>query len=268
MPSVLLAAIHNGELSRSPAQVVVDEFREDEVVQRVIEVRDQPALSDAPDLTALRAWRRQQRLFEEHWRVYLGQPPHRIRAAAGEAAFSVRSRLSRAFLADAWRARQVERFVTAKHIQAWRALQSGGEDLLLVIESDAVIGSHSTEVLNQVAEVAGDGPLYVNLAGGLAWSDIAIDHLAGRRDRFLVPFTNAVTNTSCAYVINRPFAEAILEFIERDPSIESLGVDWVVNAFLMDVSEHGQTVECWHADPPALGHGSLTGVTRSWHPDR
>ena len=46
------------------------------------------------------------------------------------------------------------------------------------------------------------------------------------------------------------------------------GIDRLLNAVFLEVLAEGTSLICLHADPPALIHGSLAGVTRSWHPDR
>lgn len=271
MRTVLLAAIHNGELERAPARVVIDGLCGEEIVQRVIEVVEQSPLSAVPDLSELVQWRCEQRRLERHWRAYLGTATVTADAAslAGEALYRGKVMASGEFAAKQWLARQVETFVTAKHIAAWRTFAQSSEDELLVLESDATLLPNSfTAVKEFVDGAVGGEPRYVNLAGGLGHDDIAIEHLVRDRTRTSVAFEKPVTNTSCAYMLNRPLVEALLAFLGTDTRAARLGIDWLFNAYFLDAARQGLPIACIHADPPALGHGSLTGVTRSWHPDR
>jgi hypothetical protein len=270
MAIVLLAAVHNGELPTAPARKVIDELVAAEVVTRVVEITHQPPVSDAVDRGALVAWRAEQRNLEQRWRDYLGtsKPWSALVGTAGRHVFGARLTVQPGFARKAWRARQIESFVTAKHIEAWRRLLAGDEDLVIVLESDATITSDSLPAVSGIVALAGDEPFYANLAGGLDRADIGIDHLVIGRSEHAVELRKPVTNTSCAYVVNWGLAERLVGFVDAYPKAAGLGVDWLFNAFFLDAADSGAGITCVHADPPALGHGSLTGVTTSWHPDR
>ena len=278
MPDILLAAIHHGELPGAPARTVIDDLREDELVQQVVEITEQPPFTEAIDREALAAWRMRQVALERTWREYLGiaTAGREAAARAGSLLFRTRLRLSATFAAEAWRTRQVERFVAAKHVQAWRALLAGPWDALLVVESDATMQRHSLVALQALidAEPLADpghaAPIarYVNVAGGLSVEDLAVEHLIIERPAGRMRFGRPVSNTSCAYLINRPMAVLLLEHLDRSPEDAQLGIDWIFNACFVECEQRGIPVHCEHADPPALGHGSITGVTESWHPRR
>ncbi len=118
------------------------------------------------------------------------------------------------------------------------------------------------------AAMQDDQPTYVNLAGGLNVKDLKIKHLMHSAIPGFVLFSSPVTNTSCAYAMNREAVRRILSFLADSPRNAELGIDWLFNAFFLQAVAEGASVTCLHADPPALIHGSLAGVTRSWHPDR
>jgi len=271
MRSVMLAAVHYGELSESPASKVVQQLVLDELVQDVIEVVDQPPLSEVVETSELISWRRTQRLLESRWRKYLKESS-RVRdlaALINQSLYSTRLRLGRRFRASQWRTRQIERFVTAKHVDAWQEFMASPSTALVLLETDATLTPESMRRLSEaLAEVATDLPTYVNLAGGLDRSVIAIGNLAAGDSNGLTVFSQPVTNTSCAYIVNRNLVAELLSFLATSPEASNLGIDWLFNAFFINKTSKGESIRCFHSEPPALLHGSLTGVTRSWHPDR
>ena len=271
MRSVVLAAVHYGELSQSPAQLVVQELVASEVAHEFIEVTHQPALVTTPNILEILAWRHDQRLLEQEWRHHLdtANALQDFAANVTEHLYRLRLRWNRTFRGSQWRARQIEKFVTAKHIQAWQQFIDSSCSVLVVIESDATLTPDSVRgVADAVAELSVSVPTYVNLAGGLSLRDISIEHLAACQANGLTEFTRPVTNTSCAYAVNRSAVFELLSFLSTNPEASTLGIDWLVNAFFINQTVKDRAFRCLHSQPPALLHGSLTGVTRSWHPDR
>ena len=267
---MLLAAVHHGELATAPAREVIDALTGAGLVDAVVEVTEQPPLDPAIDRQALLRWRGRQRVLERQWRAYLGtdRPWSSALGHGGQALFRVRLETVPSFAEKAWRARQVESFVTAKHIAAWRRLADGPQDLLLVLESDAALTPDSVADIRAVGTAARGSALYVNLAGGLDGASIGIGHLHRERIGDVVRLAKPVTNTSCAYLVDRGLVTGMLDFLDRNPGAARLGIDWLVNAYFLDAEQRDASITCLHADPPVLLHGSLTGVTRSWHPDR
>ncbi len=271
MRSVMLAAVHNGELEQSPAQEVLNLLLSAGLTQEVFEVVDQPELLGTVDTNELVSWRHAQRHLERQWRKHLKRdnPLRNVAAALNEGTYRLRLRLDSQFRTGQWRTRQIERFVTAKHIRAWRKFIKSPHSTLVVIESDATLTPESRgRVKSVLLEVTSDQPTYVNLAGGLSRSDIAIGSLAAGDVNCMTVFSRPVTNTSCSYVLNRSLVVGILSFLDELPEAATLGIDWLFNAFFVNQTVKGNEVRCLHSQPPALLHGSLTGVTRSWHPDR
>ena len=267
----MLAAVHYGELPQSPAQHVVQELVTSEVVHEFIEVTHQPELVTTPNIPELLVWRHDQRLLEHQWRDYLdtANALQDFAANVNEQFYRLRLRLDRNFRGSQWRARQIEEFVTAKHIRAWRQFIDSSCSVLGVIESDATLTPGSLRgVTDAVAEASVGEPTYVNLAGGLNRRDISIEHLAASQVTGMTEFTRPVTNTSCAYAVNRAAVLELLSFLSTNPKAATLGIDWLINSFFMNQTSAGRNIHCLHSQPPALLHGSLTGITQSWHPDR
>ena len=275
MPALFAAVIHNGELASSPAATVLRQVQALYPDVRIHEESQQEAFEAVPDLEALRAWASRQWTLERRWRSYLGRPS-RVRDVLASA--SQRLWLSRVthrarFRDRAWRIRNIEAAVSHKHQESWVEFKSSNFDAALIVETDATWQPQSGSGLRCVVEeLAADVPCYINLAGGLNADEISISHLGASMTEFAPPgfarYRVPVTNTSCAYMINQPMAELLLDYCQTRPESLSLGIDWLVNAAFLDAKKGNRSIDCWHAEPPVLDHGSISGSTKSWHPDR
>ena len=266
-PGLRIAAIHNGELEGAPARQVIE--ASEPLTASFLEYVDQSPFPIEPDVHALREWRRRQAELEVRWAAYLGRPKFSLTSAVGRWSFITQIRVSRDVRSTKWKIRQIEKAVTAKHAAAWRDFHSSTHSELLVVESDSVMTESTVGVLSSLLRNETTRPRYVNLAGGLEPKALAIDHLAvGSSENCdeLISFSRPVTNTSCAYLINQPMADRALDYLERRPIDGDLGIDWLWNAIFLD--NLNTDIDCLHAQPPAITHGSIRGVTKSWHPDR
>ena len=275
MTALFIAAIHNGELSDSPAAETLRRLREawpDSVVREIVE---QPPIDDSPDTSELLSWGNRQWNLESRWRHHRKRhsPLREAVAEAGFVLWKFRLRLSSTFRSRSWRVRQIEAAVSAKHHRAWSEFAGSQASTALVIESDATWALNADDRLSAVIDALPSAtPAYVNLAGGL--SDRRLDigalsvHSNEHKPGGVRKYEPAVTNTSCAYLINRPMAQLLVSYLRSQPDDRVLGIDWLVNAAFMQARESDQKVVCWHSYPPILIHGSLMGLTQSWHPDR
>lgn len=275
MSALFIAAIHNGELPSSPAAKTLHQL--DRLAPRptVVEIVEQPPITEAPNLAELIQWGRRQWSLEKQWREYLGRhsPLREAIARVGFTLWRLRLRASSTFRSRSWRIRQVEAVVSAKHQQAWRDFLRSDEWVALVIESDATwIQSSDARIRAGVEKLPSAISSYLNLAGGLPHRSLAIPSgVRGSTDS--VPdgfqsFEPAVTNTSCAYLINRSMAELLVSYCHQHPADLGLGIDWLINAAFMWAYASDRPITCWHSEPPALTHGSIAGLTPSWHPAR
>ncbi len=268
MSDVLLAAIHYGELQSAPARELIDALGADFAVQ---EVFNQPELASKVDRTALDAWAKRQWELESQWRSYLDQDStlRNVQGKLGEQAWRMRMSLDGRARSEAWRSRQIEAFVSAKHAVAWRAFLDGPHQVLLVLESDASLLPHTRDgVARILSRIDVTKPVYVNLAGGLDPVDLGLEVFRVSSDDRGMLYDRAVSNTSCAYLVTRPTAELIVNHLESAPNDAALGIDWIFNAVFLATSDDSEPIQCFHAEPPVIGHGSRTGVTQSWHPKR
>lgn len=265
--TLTVAAIHNGELQQSPAIEVINLIRP--IATQVRDVSDQEPFTAVPDVNDLRRWRREQARLETQWAAHLGRPKNPLVSTIGRSAFTVSTTVSATARKDAWFARQVEKAVTAKHIQAWSDFHSSGLSELLVLESDAVLTPRTVTSIESILEKPSSRARYVNLAGGLEGAQIAINavpHARCDQDNTYLAYARPVTNTSCAYMINSPMAAFLVAFLEQQPDASALGIDWLFNAAFLNSTK--VEIECLHAAPPVINHGSITGATKSWHPRR
>ena len=275
MSALFIAAIHNGELPNSPAAETLGHLREASPDSTVVEIVEQPPISDSPDQVELIRWGQRQWSLEARWRDHLGRrsPLREALARLGFALWKSRLRFSAAFRSRSWHVRQIEAVVSAKHQRAWARFLQSDASTAVIIESDATWVTDSDAWLNKLTQaLPAATPAYVNLAGGLSARRLAIRapiHTTnGSAPEGVRTFQPAVTNTSCAYLINRPMAELLLAYAQSQPADQVLGIDWLINAAFMWAHASNQSITCWHSDPAALTHGSLAGITQSWHPAR
>lgn len=268
--TLVIAAIHNGELPQAPARELIDQLGD--LTDQVIEISEQPPFEAEANAAILKEWRRNQSQLESRWADYRERPANSLATTIGRGLFDFRMHLSGTARNHAWHVRQVEQAVTAKHIAAWRAFHASGEQELLAVESDARQTDRTRPAVDHLLEDPVNVPRYVNLAGGLSTDAIGITHLREQTradDRQLRQYRKPVTNTSCAYLVNQQFVDVALNHLDKWPEDAHLGIDWLFNAIFLDHAQAKEAViECWHAEPPVIVHGSVEGITKSWHPNR
>ena len=275
MSALFIAAIHNGELPNSPAAKTLGRLKEASPDSTVVEIVEQPSINDSPNQVELLRWGQRQWTLEAQWRDHLGRrsPLREALARLGFALWKSRLRFSAAFRSRSWHVRQIEAAVSAKHQRTWVQFLLSDASTALIIESDATWVTDSDAWLNKMTEaIPVATPAYVNLAGGLSDRRLAIgaptQTANGAAPAGVRTFEPAVTNTSCAYLINRPMAELLVTYAQSEPADQVLGIDWLINAAFIRARESNQPITCWHSEPAVLTHGSLAGITQSWHPAR
>lgn len=105
-------------------------------------------------------------------------------------------------------------------------------------------------------------------------SSLKIEKLVTKRNiegnQEILTLSKPVTNKACAYIINRPLVELLLDAVS-DPAneaVRSLAIDWLTNALFMQIGGLGSQITCQLFDPPLLIQGSMLSTYESWHPDR
>lgn len=271
---LLIALVHNHEISM-PSRLIAEKLSSKTDLKELIEVSDQDNFSSKSSLSLLLKHLETQVLLENSWRKYRDKQSWLSQSKATLNFLRLASLLIVVpkFRRKAWKIRQIEMAVSVKHQEAWRILQKGEATSFLILESDAVwIEDRTKELVNLLGLLTDTHPTYINLAGGLDLSELGVEKLIKDDDSELLTnrrfFKKPITNTSCAYAINRSLCDLFLTHIENHPQQKSLGIDWLINAIFLELTNEAVEVICVHAIPPVLHHGSMTGISSSWHPDR
>ena len=107
-----------------------------------------------------------------------------------------------------------------------------------MFEDDAVFNEGSFQKiklsLENAAKVPKDSYLYIDLAGGCSISDLKISHLALERKDGITTYRKPVTNTACAYILNRTIVEEFKRILIRHPIYRLIGIDWMMNKLLIE----------------------------------
>ncbi len=162
----------------------------------------------------------------------------------------------------------IETIVTDKHVRLWQQFLDTDKRYLLVFEDDAVFKEGSIlGVLSLCAHLdshESSRPVYVDLAGGCAIQDLAIDKLLAEQDENFRRYRKPVTNTACVYMVNRATVEIFVAGLIRRPWLRLISVDWLMNRLFMQRNFQDDQVLCLHAAPTIFQHGSTTGHYVTW----
>ena len=271
MKKILVALIHNHNEERNSRirpsiQRLVDRLQNDfEVDCR--EFSHQPELIPQPKAIAF-CLEALHEVLDQRWRHYIDDRPKSILKI-------VRNLRKTAFRYIAntdgeadrrCRAGTIAAFVTNKHMKAWNTCLESEAEYLIVVEDDAVFRDDSIERIASLADFVSDveRPIYVDLAGGFPISTLKIGHLAQDRRGGLTRYRKLVTNTACAYLLNRKMIDRSMQFLLARPHFRLVAIDWLINWMFMELEKTGTHGACFHMDPPALQHGSFTGDFDAW----
>jgi hypothetical protein len=275
-PFISLVRIHNNETLQGSIEceeLLRTLADSKSIAWESIEVFEQPILLGTsefgqPRRTVIKR-RSNQRKLEILWSSHLKKRFLKIRklkSFIGQVLHVSKVCFSSRTLSAELRILQIERFVTAKHIEGLRRAASSGASLVVVLEADATVHENSLHKLDEILNVFSmnkNHSLYFNIAGGLGYAEIGIHPLARKFSESMDVFDIPVSNTSCAYAVTENFIRGFLSFIEANVEVLDFGVDWVFNSYFMNARDE---VICIHSNPPALSHGSFTGTSESWNP--
>lgn len=200
--------------------------------------------------------------LERTWAKYLGIPLSarwRLRLLARK--LRARSRAMSGKTPDAVRLLNIE----MSHRHLLRQGLDTGTSHILILEDDA----HCDDVSDLASGIQGllaaeHSPDLVNLSYSFSISELSVGHLfspdstinwLGTRQRKILTSSKLVTNTVCALMYSRTFAQELLEVFEQLPLFPVLPIDWKVNKAIMqlDWSER----QCWWVEPPPITQGSM-----------
>ena len=162
----------------------------------------------------------------------------------------------------------IELMVTEKHIRAWGRFLDTGADFMICFEDDAVFKDDSVQKLNSLLNTLSNdcqnSACYIDLGGGCALSDLMIGCLEKNRDEFYRYYSKPVTNTACAYLMNRQLVASFHAILTKRPWLRLIGIDWMMNRLFIQMENDGEKCICMHADPTIVKHGTTTGEYISW----
>lgn len=172
-------------------------------------------------------------------------------------------------LHGAWRrSSAIEVAVTDKHIRAWSFFLDSDADYLILFEDDAIFNEDSKLRLNNLLDKLRQEELtqnlYVDLAGGCNLDSLKVDQLLSSRDESFRYYKKPVTNTACAYLINKSLANHFHRVLTQKPWLRLIGVDWMMNTLFINLAREGIDCICMHAEPTIFKHGSTTGEYLPW----
>ena len=157
-----------------------------------------------------------------------------------------------------------EAFLTEKHVRAWQYALDGEADFEFVYEDDlrvsdwallanavgAILSASSEECLAWFLSV----PLSVRGSGVQFHQDVDVP--------FACNVTPPVCNSTAAYVLSRPLAEALLVQVFDKPLLRLLPPDLMMNELFRLVALDKELV-VRHCEPELIRNTSLTGETES-----
>ncbi len=271
----LVAVVHNNEASIPAHKVVAmlktfqDDFQHLEISKQTID--------NAVDMRFLICDAVNQHRMEKRWRSYCDS------SSISKDVISVIAKLlrtinlvfSKNYRSSAWNIRQVEKAITNKHIQAWKEFSTSQFDFLLVMEADATYDeAQKIQLALTLESPSTRHPTFLNVGGGLDLNELKVKKLLRERlntaGQELLTFSKPITNTACAYAINKSLVQALLEAATNEPlqANKALPIDWFLNSLFMHLTMKGMQIDCQHFNPPLLIHGSISENFGSWHPNR
>jgi hypothetical protein len=272
--SVCVALIHNNDLLRNayirPQIEKLQAGLAQYVVVKTVEASFQPQVKPH---SATMAFVRDviYRQADREWHRYrLLSPRILLRDIADflKASFS-KYLVHRNGICARWKTRSaIETMVTEKHVRAWGHFLDTDTDFLICFEDDAVFKDDSVQRFNdllvELSRNNSETPVYVDLAGGCTLAELRIDKLETARNAHFRYYSKPVTNTACAYLMNRRLVAVFYELITQKPWLRLIGIDWMINALFMWMVRNGLECVCMHADPSIFMHGTATGEYVSW----
>jgi GR25 family glycosyltransferase involved in LPS biosynthesis len=162
----------------------------------------------------------------------------------------------------------IDDYITAQHLRAWEMFIESGMDYLLILEDDVYLNDQSVYLFNHrivktiflIETQHINSGLFVDCAGGFSLDELQTDNLEIKHEEMLRWYYKPVTNTACAYIINRIIAKKFFFIMIRNPWLRLIPVDWLMNKLFLLMGEDAKRCICFHADPPVFIHGSAAGI--------
>lgn len=267
-PTVLLCIIHHNDRARwdhvsEGARRLQQALKEQTVEADILAIGWQPA-----QLPRVAKW---DRLLRAHassscqvrWGAYRGQ---RRRPRWSTISDYLRGMIHalRGMHLDCCADPAIEKVLLAKHARAWHAGLDSGASAVLVLEDDARFSKDVDAIAKALKEISErNDPSYLDLAGGLPPDQVLGGLIGADTDNGLTRLRLPATNTLCGYAINSRLAGLFATALATRSALFRLPADWCVNEIFMQLQSEGVLVDCRHAIPHLLRHGSATREVES-----
>ena len=256
--------IHNNDLSRRHLRFELKEFLTTYNIE-TIEIYDQPQYDNLTSIV-VKYWRTQKICFVQFLELLENtkNQKERIKLLLSNLIKSSKALFSKTFLENLDRKKQIELFVSNKHIRAWQLFNINHlSKYALIFEDDVVIKDTSRKRLQNLINKLQNSDsnhselVYYDLAGGYPLKDLLrLNHLSQNP---LVKLDHIKTNTACAYLLNKTAVSFWLDKLRSKNN--RLSIDHLINSLSRNCDLN---ISCFHYENPIFIHGSFTHHCNSW----
>ena len=157
--------------------------------------------------------------------------------------------------------------LTRKHNAAWSQFLESESDFLLVLEDDALLLDgwkvKWAQIQKLLFSAKSPGKLFISLGRGFSFDQLGTLHLSRSIDggEVFIEMSKPFANTTCAYLINRELAEALVTYSSSWPNRMLLNADFFLNDLMIRLASSSEKndVTCLHATSPVFDNASLAG---------
>lgn len=155
--------------------------------------------------------------------------------------------------------------LSRKHNVAWlQFLNSPSSDWLLVLEDDALFThagrSEFWKILDEVKQWPVSSPSFVHLSEGLELKKLKVkEDFFELTSPFLKSPIHPFTNTTAAYLLNKPLAEYFSRALQAHPRLTLNTADFQINNLMLRWNREHETGKtfCLHAVSPPFQNASI-----------
>lgn len=268
--TVLIARVHNHDPKRVASQKKVADAISDFFTSSGAQVLEMASSYQPPLVTGRTRAQMLLSVIPNYWAQQLFEVRESRRRRGKPETITLRKRwriLKRALrlavssdeLERAFERRQIEGRLSNKHFHAWLGLLSSSADFAIVLEDDVVLkSSQSPQEIGSLAAIYAGRADYVDLAGGYTRNELGLE---GDPAKDIV-LKFMLANTTCAYMISRRAAEAVVTLVFDEPKTIYMSPDFLLGL----LSERGfEGVTVLPANLPLI-HGSRSGKMASLIP--
>lgn len=149
--------------------------------------------------------------------------------------------------------------VSSKHLLAWKIAINSDADFFIFFEDDAVVQGDIMTTLKKA--FLNNSNAYIDLAGGFDEKIIAPNREISSIEDGNYVYNGLVTNTACAYAINRALLTDFLTLLDSGFSVFSEPIDFLLNTLGNCSSRSVVTIR--PVVKPVI-HGSMASEFVSW----